>query len=69
MKTALYITNGVSQVVLTPENDFEKAALEHLASAENITTNTGSFYECQGGWARHGSGDESLILRAEASTV
>ena len=65
MKTAIYIENGMSQVVLTPENEFEKNAMKHLAAAENITAYRGSFYECQGGWSRHGTGDDSLILRTE----
>lgn len=76
MKTAIYIEDGVVQLVLTPEGDFENNALR---SFENQPTRTqikvGQFYKCQGGWNRHqdmemtGYGkderDRSLIIRIE----
>lgn len=64
MKTAIYIEDGVCQLVLTPENKFEQNA---LASFSDKPTETaimqGSFYQCRGGWNRQGDGDQSLILR------
>lgn len=75
MKTAIYIEDGVVQLVLTPESDFEKNA---IASFQDKPTETqifsGAFYDCRGGWARqsayyhpmHGvdnNSDRSLILR------
>ena len=65
MKTALYIEDGVTQLVLTPENGFEKILFErYLGKKCEITR--GSFYECRAGHVRympHPSGDDSLILR------
>lgn len=53
MKTAIYIEDGTVQLVLTPQNEFEKNA---LASFEGKPTTTriviGSFYDCRGGWVR-----------------
>lgn len=74
MKTAIYIEDGVVQLVLTPESDFEKNALR---SFEDKPTETlifsGAFYDCRGGWVRQSryfqptgysdSNDRSLILR------
>lgn len=58
MKSAIYLNEGTTQVVLTPENEWEKSALK--------------FYECQGGWYRQPSYSEyqseeknSLIFRIE----
>ena len=81
MKTSIYIEDGVHQVVLTPETEFEKAALfgfvDESLKAEAFR---GSFYDCRGGWVRqtsqryqtHGgygeSEPESLILRVEAQS-
>ena len=63
MKGAIYIENGLTQLVLTPESDFEK----------NVSVYTGGFYHCQGGWVRQrepfqgygSSADESLIMVME----
>lgn len=76
MKTALLIENGLTQVVLTPESDFEKDVLRRFLGARSIEPwlhderpvkvhiYRGSFFECRGGWTRYQpDGDESLILR------
>jgi hypothetical protein len=74
MKTAIYIEDGTVQLVLTPENEFEKNALgsfeDKPAEAEIFS---GTFYDCRGGWVRQkdyylpsGYGDRndrSLIIR------
>lgn len=74
MKTAIYIEDGVVQLVLTPESDFEKNA---IASFEKKPTETvifsGTFYDCRGGWTRQAThyqgfgdqdhNDKSLIVR------
>lgn len=76
MKTAIYIEDGVVQLVITPESEFEKNALstftEKPLGAEIFA---GSFYDCRGGWVRqndynptHYMGsrkneDKSLIIR------
>lgn len=76
MKTAIYIEDGVVQLVLTPESDFEKAALRSFEDKPLETlVFAGTFYDCRGGWVRqsqhypgamHGltaREDRSLILR------
>lgn len=68
MKTAIYIQDGAVQVVLTPEGEHEKNALSILEDKKlDVQIIAGSFYDCQGGWARYssGNGDRSLILRVE----
>jgi hypothetical protein len=75
MKTAIYIEDGVVQLVLTPENSFEKGAIkpfkDECLSAQIFS---GTFYDCRGGWIRqtalrtgigYGSNkeDESIIIR------
>lgn len=75
MKTAIYIEDGVVQLVITPETDFEKNALKNF---ENKKLETrifhGTFYDCRGGWTRQtsyyqpnqygDSNDRSLIIRS-----
>ena len=80
MKTAIYIEDGIIQLVLTPENDFEKNALVSFEGKETQTDIfTGSFYDCRGGWIRQknyyrqnmyggGSDDRSLILKTKQAT-
>ena len=80
MKTAIYIEDGVLQLVITPETKFEKDVISMMTDKE-ITAQifSGSFYDCQGGWVRqkafyqehspygtYGSAnDKSLILRVD----
>lgn len=75
MKTAIYIEDGVVQLVITPESEFEKNALSGFRDKPlDAKLFVGSFYDCRGGWVRqsryympHGMGDQdsdqSLILR------
>lgn len=68
MKTAIYIEDGVVQLVLTPQNDFEKNALGGFKRKPlNALIEMGGFYHCAGGWDRHmrhpGEEDNSLIIR------
>ena len=66
MKIAIYIKDGLTQLVLTPESDFEKGIISKVDKGKhNVSIHTGSFYECQGGWVRHGMDDESLIIVME----
>lgn len=54
MKIALYIEDGLEQIVLTPETDTEKSILAKLTSdSRDMTIKHGSFYDTQGGWKRH----------------
>jgi hypothetical protein len=61
MKIALYIEDGLEQIVLTPETDTEKNILKKLDDgSREISIKHGSFYECQGGWKRHKEAFESI---------
>lgn len=54
MKIALYIEDGLEQIVLTPESDTEKAILGKLHDgSRELSIMHGSFYECRGGWQRY----------------
>lgn len=66
MKTAIYIEDGVVQLVLTPESDFERNAIKSFSDKQTETTIVeGQFYRCNGGWDRHAdyTSDRSLIMR------
>ena len=64
MLTAIYIAEGHMQLVLTPENDFEKNIIRDITNeGSTLSIKRGAFYECHGGWTRQGQDDESLILR------
>lgn len=77
MKTAIYIEDGVVQLVITPESDFEKNALKSFQDKPlEAQLFSGAFYDCRGGWTRQTkfmdsspygnhweSKDVSLILR------
>jgi hypothetical protein len=76
MKTAIYIEDGVVQLVITPESDFEKDAMKRFGDgAIEAKMFRGTFYDCRGGWVRQSEynsdvydlsadkGDRSLILR------
>lgn len=63
MKTAIYSQDGVTQIVLTPENEWEKLVVEGIETGDTLSVTRGSFYECRGRWVREGNTEESLILR------
>ena len=70
MKTAIYITEGSTQVVLTPENEWEKQVIASIESGQkSLSIHRGGFYECQGGWVRQSGGEESLILRTQPASA
>lgn len=67
MKIALYIQDGLEQIVLTPEGATEKSILGKLHDgSRSFEMKRGSFYECQGGWVRNSSNDDStmIVMRA-----
>ena len=81
MKTAIYIEDGVVQLVITPESEFEKNALTTIQNHPvEVEVFSGSFYDCRGGWVRQtrfndqstfgisDSNDKSIILRVAATT-
>ena len=51
MKTAVYIEDGITQLVITPESEFEQRALNTF-NGKPMEANlfSGSFYDCRGGW-------------------
>lgn len=76
MKTAIYIEDGITQLVLTPETEYEKNLVKGFAEKlDRVQVFNGTFYDCRGGWVRqtalkhrHFSGipadeDHSLIMR------
>lgn len=76
MKIALYIADGLHQLVLTPESEHERNMLGLLRDKQHdLSIEHGSFYECQGGWMRHaysgyrGDSNDStmLVMRKKAS--
>lgn len=55
MKIALYIEDGLEQIVLTPESDTEKGILGKMHDgSRQMEIKKGEFYQCRGGWVRHG---------------
>jgi len=63
MKVAIYIEEGATQLVLTPENDWENSVIKALKTGEQtVGVNYGGFYFCQGGWFRESGNRDSLIL-------
>ena len=80
MKTAIYIEDGVTQLVLTPENRYERDIVKAFGDRlSTVHVHTGSFYDCRGGWVRQSAyrnpaylgysdgfnHDESLILKVD----
>ena len=54
MKIALYIEDGLEQIVLTPESDTEKGILGKLHDgSRELSIKSGSFYDCRGGYQRY----------------
>jgi hypothetical protein len=53
VKIALYIEDGLEQIVLTPETDTEKGILGKLRDKDRqMSIYRGAFYDCNGGWKR-----------------
>ena len=54
MKTAIYIEDGLVQLVITPDSEFEKNALSTFRSKPlSAEIKVGTFYRCQGGYVRY----------------
>jgi hypothetical protein len=66
MKTSIYIEDGVTQIVLTPEDKFERKIIDEFNFDKSTTKMfKGSFKECQGGWSRLYPNENSLIIKSE----
>ena len=65
MKTAIYIEQGVTQLVLTPENEWETNVVKAITTgSQTVDIKRGEFYENRSGYFRHVDDGEmnSLIL-------
>ena len=63
MKIALYIEDGLEQIVLTPESETEAGILAKLHDGEReIQILKGAFYSCAGGWVRHADREENSTM-------
>ena len=65
MKTAIYIEDGRTQLVLTPDTEWEKTVLSVFRDQMDVKIYRGEFYKCAGGWERQGAKHESVILRLQ----
>ena len=62
MRATLLQQSGMTQLVLTPENEWEKKALSAIPDRD-FEVKRGSFFEeCRGGWVREYHNDESLMF-------
>ena len=53
MKIALYIEDGLEQIVLTPQTETEAGIVSKLEDgSRELSIKRGTFYECRGGWVR-----------------
>lgn len=61
MKIAIYIEDGLSQLVLTPQTKYEEAIIKTIRRGDqNVTISSGSFYEAR-------MNDDSYIKKSEYS--
>src|SRR5262245_63024188 len=53
MKIALYVEDGLEQIVLTPENETENGIIGKMHDdSRELSVYRGEFYGCRGGWVR-----------------
>jgi hypothetical protein len=71
MKIALYIEDGLEQIVLTSESKTEEAILGRMHDgSREVSIHQGAFYAaCRGGWVREFKDDKStmIVLRPAAT--
>lgn len=66
MKTQIFVDDKVTQVVLTPETEFEKHIVEEFDFKKStVQIFKGNFSDCQGGWKRLYNYDESIIIKCD----
>lgn len=69
MKIALYIEDGIEQIILTPQTPVEKSILAKLHDASRtVDLKRGQFYECRGGWVRFNGNGLNAETNVETST-
>lgn len=70
MKVALYIEDGLEQIVLTPESDTEKGIVAKLRDgSRELSIYQGEFYECRGGWMRWQQRSDFAARNLDNSTI
>lgn len=62
MKGAIYSEEGIFQIILTPDNDYEEKILKMFEKYNQYSTHWGNFAECEGGYFRKYEETTSLIL-------
>uniref|UniRef100_A0A6M3L817 Uncharacterized protein n=1 Tax=viral metagenome TaxID=1070528 RepID=A0A6M3L817_9ZZZZ len=62
MKTLVLLEGGYTQLVLTPENPFEKDWIKALRGKKYTSRQYVGHYHCQGGWTREGETMDSLMF-------
>ncbi len=63
MKTAIYIGNEITQLVLTPESTWEQNILKGITDGDKeCKITTGNFYETRGDYMRQGLGETSVMI-------
>jgi len=62
MKATLLQQDKITQLVLTPETEWEKKALKAVPEKNFIILRGSFFQSCQGGWVREFQDDESLMF-------
>lgn len=68
MKIALYIEDGLEQVVLTPESPTERNILGKLHDGtRELSIHSGSFYTCRGGWMRNATSYSTSVYSTTQS--
>lgn len=69
MKIALYIEDGLEQIVLTPESETEKSILDKIHDgSRTVEIKRGAFYGNRGGWTRWKQKDMSPFAYGGNST-
>lgn len=70
MKIALYIEDGLEQIVLTPDSATEKAILDKIHDGSRaLAIRRGAFYGCRGGWTRWKQGGAYNAFVDDESTM
>lgn len=70
MRVALYIEDGLEQIVLTPESETERGIIGKLHDGtRELSVHRNSFFHTHGGFIRQGESQSStmLVLRRKDS--
>lgn len=63
MNIALYIEDGLEQIVLTPETPTEASILQKIHDgSRELSLRHGQFYRCMGGWVRQSDHEQKSTM-------